>query len=329
MRALSAPRSIRTVAWLWLVAVVLSLYGAEDVRIWVRTSAVGVDHPWLARSSDRLVAAARSAGLIALRRTLDAATSHRPIAAVSAGPPAAALVADPPSPAKPGGDRPVARVLIVGASTIQFHLGVELERALRARHPALEIERLGKLSTGLTRPDVFDWPARLRELSGRFSPDLVVANFGGNDGQSMELEGRRLARFGTPDWDRAYRARVAEVVKIARDTGARILMLGMPTTRDDVLTRRMARINGLTEEATRAAGGDFLSTWDIGASGGRFQDVIVVDGVALHSRLADGKHFSRSGAQYAANVICQRLEQRYSFVSEDATPNAVGSAPRH
>ena len=54
------------------------------------------------------------------------------------------------------------RVAVIGDS-LASGLGVYLERVLR---PALvRVSRQGRISTGLARPDYFDWPARCRRSS--------------------------------------------------------------------------------------------------------------------------------------------------------------------
>jgi hypothetical protein len=72
----------------------------------------------------------------------------------------------------------------------------------------------------------------------------------------------------------------------------------------------MAHVNALTERAALAAGGAFLSMWDLGAGPrGEFQDVFPIDGVPTRTRLADGKHFSRAGARMVMDRLIPRLEQ--------------------
>jgi uncharacterized protein len=289
----------------WGMAALLSLYGAQEIRDGLRMAAWAGDGSLPVAAADGLLAVAEATRLAGLRRALEGSPAvARTIAgerATAGGPPPS----DPQSP-----PAAVRRVLLVGASTMQFHLGVELERQLRATYPGLVVERLGKLSTGLTRPDVFDWPAKLRELVAAGKPDVVVLNFGGNDAQAMVMDGGAVAKFGRPEWDASYRQRVKQVVEIGRGAGATVILLGMSTTRDPSLSRRMGRINRLTQDAGRAAGGRYLSIWDLGAdAAGGYQEVASVGGVAVRTRLADGKHFSRAGAAYAAREIVARLAQ--------------------
>src|SRR5258708_5306394 len=42
-----------------------------------------------------------------------------------------------------------------------------------------------KVSSGLSRPDFFDWPARFAEQLPKVNPGIVVLTFGGNDAQGL------------------------------------------------------------------------------------------------------------------------------------------------
>jgi hypothetical protein len=261
----------------------------------VRGSGFWSERRFALAAADALASAGEATRLPALRRALDGERPAPP-------PPPAPAVAAPPAP------QVVGRLLLVGASTMQFHLGIELERRLAKSYGRLTVYRVAKLSTGLARPDVFDWPARLRALVAELRPDAIVANFGGNDGQGLVQDDGRSARFGSPDWDAAYQARLREIVEIGRQGGAAVVMMGMSTTRDPALCRRMAHVNALTERAAREAGGLYLSIWDLGAKpDGQFQDLFTVDGVAVRSRLSDGKHFSRAGALMVMDRLVERL----------------------
>ena len=138
----------------------------------------------------------------------------------------------------------------------------------------------------------------------------MIANFGGNDAQAMVLDDGRIARFGRPEWEASYRAAGGPHRRSsAAAAGARVVLLGMSTTRDP----GAVPAHGPHQHADRggrprSAGALFLSTWDVGADArGNYQDVTVVDGVPIRTRLADGKHFSRAGAAWAADVILERM----------------------
>ena len=74
------------------------------------------------------------------------------------------------------------RVVVVGDS-LATGLGISLERVLK---PSLvRVSRQGRISTGLARPDYFDWPAALTEIVDNFRPDLIVIMLGENDNQAL------------------------------------------------------------------------------------------------------------------------------------------------
>ena len=88
-----------------------------------------------------------------------------------------------PRVARAGGPR----VLILGDSMIAGALGLFLENGLRKEH-GYEVLRYGKSSTGLARPDFFDWMKEARRQLEAFpDPDAVVAMFGGNDVQGLHM----------------------------------------------------------------------------------------------------------------------------------------------
>ncbi len=43
------------------------------------------------------------------------------------------------------------------------------------------------MSSGLARPDFFDWPAEIDAKLPEVDPDIVVATFGGNDAQGLSV----------------------------------------------------------------------------------------------------------------------------------------------
>ncbi|MEZ4269846.1 MAG: DUF459 domain-containing protein, partial [Myxococcota bacterium] len=79
---------------------------------------------------------------------------------------------------------PPMEVLLLGDSNIYGALGKEIQRALPA--VGFHVVRRGKPTSGLARPDFFDWFDTARELIGRYRPDVVIVMLGGNDGQRLE-----------------------------------------------------------------------------------------------------------------------------------------------
>ena len=76
------------------------------------------------------------------------------------------------------------------------------------------------ISTGLARPEVFNWPAEVQDVMDTLNPGAIAISLGSNDNQAMTGDGSNGASFGTPDWRTEYSRRVGglmdEVVKTGR-----------------------------------------------------------------------------------------------------------------
>ena len=89
------------------------------------------------------------------------------------------------------------------------------------------------ISTGLTRPDVFDWPGELQRQIDRYHPDTVVIALGLNDAQQpMTLPNGTFLTRGGAGWRAEYRRRVGAMISIAQGAGARVVYVAPPPVSD-------------------------------------------------------------------------------------------------
>ena len=230
---------------------------------------------------------------------------------VAAPAPDAALGEPEPDAAAPA----VRRVMIVGASSIQTDLGRALEREIED-DLGVEVLRHGRHSTGMARPDYFDWNARALELKEDFRPDLVIAQFGGNDGQGLTDRdtGRAVARFFTDDWDAVYGARLEAFVDLFAADGVPVVILGMPAMRNAYHQSKMARINTVTRAACERAGAYFVDTFAMTAdAAGNPLARAEVDGRTRLVHAADGMHLSLYGSDMVAAGIVEALAEWFTF----------------
>lgn len=117
-----------------------------------------------------------------------------------------------------------ARVLLVGSST----MGSPLSKMLSARltPEGHVVTRHVKASSGLARPDFFDWATELARAIARDDPDIVVIQLGSNDFQPIRFAARETALRHTlaadrpivkrqdPAWAQVYAARVDELLAV-------------------------------------------------------------------------------------------------------------------
>ncbi|NOX28561.1 MAG: DUF459 domain-containing protein [Actinobacteria bacterium] len=215
--------------------------------------------------------------------------------------------AGPPTQSNP------ARVLIVGDSGAGT-FGPYLEQLLDGTQivdTALDY----KVSSGLARPDFFDWPAALREKVSDVDPDIVVVTFGGNDAQGLSVSSGEFI-IGDPvsnetEWTEEYMSRVGEVMDFLSEDDRTVIWVGIPNNDNPEVTARMA----VQDQAAKAAAADrpeivFVDTWTrfSGRDGGWAEFVIDPrDGEGKDVRADDGFHLNTTGAEILALDIAQAV----------------------
>jgi uncharacterized protein len=217
-------------------------------------------------------------------------------------------VANSPPPAATGTIRKPTpgnrlRVVVVGDS-LASGLGTGAERVF---NPTLvRVSDLGRISTGLARPDYFDWPASMQELVNGYRPDLVIVMLGENDAQSLvNTRGQVETAVGTHAWPAAYTERVQAFARIATSGGARLVWVGLPIVRDagrrDLLQRQNEIFQAMTNVVPNTA---FLDTWNMFATrnGGYTAYLREPNGHLDVVREPDGIHLNPLGYQLVAGA---------------------------
>ncbi len=206
------------------------------------------------------------------------------------------------------------RVLLVGDSMIAGAFGLYLEQHLR-KAVGHEVERRGKSSSGLARPDFFDWLEEGERLRTKFSPDAVVVMFGGNDGQGLYM-GRgaepKWIRWHEDGWTEEYRRRVNAFADVMTANGEQIFWVGMPVMKPTKLNARVDHMNTIyrAEMAIRPHA-EFVDVWRLlaGPDGG-YAHELEVAGKRVRIRASDGVHLSGAGAKVLVEHVAGRISRR-------------------
>jgi hypothetical protein len=289
-------------------------------------SALG-DRPWIPGpvADGARGLAALAAPIVAfragVRRTAWPIRDRTPILREPDPPPTAPLTPGAPVAADPipvPGPPTVHRVLLLGASSVQGWFGVELEDRLRAE--GVRVRREGKVGTGLVRPDWFDWVPETGRLVADFHPDLVIAQFGGNDCVTADWHGRP-AYFGTATWEPAFRLRFDAFLAAVGD--APLLLVGMQHPQDKDLARRLSKYNAAMERAAADAHAPYLSTWTFteGPDHQPLQTVTFGGRTGLQYD-PDGIHLSKLGGDHMAAWLVGELKARYNLAPLASAPGS-------
>jgi hypothetical protein len=174
------------------------------------------------------------------------------------------------------------------------------------------------VSTGLSRPDYYDWPQRFVDVLVERRPDAVAVLFGANDGQSVEFEGRVL-KLGSEEWKAVYRSRVGEAMDILTSGGRRVYWVGNPVMRDQTYNDTVAMMNDIyRREAQAHEGVVYVDTAGLMADAGGEYAAYLEDGEGdrVRVRMADGVHLTREGGDRMAAAVLDVIARDWGLRQE-------------
>jgi uncharacterized protein len=245
------------------------------------------------------------------------------VASTSTAPPATEA---PEETGPPTADSP-ASLLVVGDSDAGT-FGPYLEQ-LTDDMGVVETEVDYKVSSGLSRPDFFDWPDHVHTKLTEEDPDIVVVTFGGNDAQGMAtVAGEFPADWADPvggrdTWFPEYRRRVGEFVDLLlADPDRTVIWVGIPNDNNPDVTKRMRVQDQAVRSALRTRPQViFVDTWKrFSGRDGNWAEYVIDprDGQGKDVRASDGFHLNENGAEILAldiaDVIRDDLEARGATV---------------
>ncbi len=181
------------------------------------------------------------------------------------------------------------------------------------------------VSSGLSRPDFYDWPQRLIDQIVDFRPDAAAVLFGANDGQDVMVEGKVL-KVGTKAWQEVYAQRVGEAMDLLTKGGRRVYWVGNPIMRDFGYRQRIAMMNHIYQaEAAKRPGVAFVSTWATmaNAKGSYAEYLPDANGDQVLMRAPDGIHLTRAGGDRMAQKVLDVIMRDWGMAGS-ASP---GPAP--
>ena len=291
---------------------------------WQRSVALGVS-----RSVDRV------ANLLSLNRPYDWAADQLGLQQAdadfefppeSAEPPSATTTTVPPLRV-PTPEDPL-RVVVAGDSTA-IGVGDRLKVAA-GEDPALSVDVQGKVATGLTRSDYFNWGARTKELVTTLDPEVMVFMVGANDTQAvLDPDGTVVAQYGTPEWTEAYRRRVAGIMDLAKGGSRRLVWVGQPRVGDADIERTVSLVNSIIEE--EAASRPWVSYFDlasvVGGDGPFSPYVTFDDGKTVKCYAGDGVHLSLQCLDRSMEELLPTVQALYGGGAAASTTAPRSTAP--
>lgn len=184
-------------------------------------------------------------------------------------------------------------------------MAYQIQATLTSRLRALGVAKvtaLGKSSSGLVRPDFFNWPVHLKSALAGLHPQAVIFMVGTNDGQGMTVGGAPLA-FGTAAWKKEYTRRVKAMMDTMRSAGVtRVYWIGMPIMRSAAFGKKMAVLNAVFRSQAGAHPGiTYVDAWKLFSS--------TAGTYVAQWRSADGMHFNMVGVSRLVAAVAQLVRR--------------------
>ena len=229
-----------------------------------------------------------------------------------------------PTPAEP-------MKIWVGGDSITQTFGTSFQRITQSTGiftPTLDF----RVSTGLARPDYFNWPEHLVKNVLPANPAILVIMFGANDGQNMvDAQNKVLERFSEP-WLAEYRRRVAATMDLLKSpTNDRItIWCGPPPMGPGTKTKGMDELSYIYwTEAQSRPWIQYFDTWPF-FTDSNFQFVANLpnaDGVVRGMRQKDNVHLSTVGGDRLTWAVIDRIGKLVDLSAGKVTPPPAQGPP--
>jgi hypothetical protein len=199
----------------------------------------------------------------------------------------------------------------IGGDSMAHDFGAAMERVASSRGTVTTTLDY-RISTGLTRPDYFNWPVHLRDDVLPTDPEVVVIIFGANDAQPLEVDGS-VRQVRDEKWQAEYGRRVGTTMDLLRADGRRIVWVGQPRMRSADFDALMGILNRIyAEQAKTRPWIHFLDSRPVLAAskGGGYSAYLKdADGQLQLARQGDGVHLSRFGADRLAAAAFAEIDR--------------------
>jgi hypothetical protein len=329
---MSLPRNsaARGIAVLTLGLALAALLNAEGLRKQAEIQPQGVQRRLALRLTRPLVDVSRTLHLTTPRHDLQVAIGRENEDVIDTG---VHLALPPPAATRPRARRrhtaPVRhtvkpaftaahplRLWVAGDSLAQVP-GEGLERASGGSLRVLPIE--SRLSTGLARPDLYNWFTRFRQVIGQLHPNVAVLSFGADDAHDFLAgmpKGKVAGPLGSASWDAEYRRRVEGVTRELAARGIYVVWLGLPIPDGAGFKHSFPIVNAIIASVAREhpQTATFVDTWHmLDDAHGRYTAYLRVHGQLTLMRLPDGVHYTAAAGDLIAEEVLKQLHARFAF----------------
>lgn len=210
--------------------------------------------------------------------------------------------------------KPPFRILILGDSFIAVGGGIgnPLESEL-LKYKDLEVKRLGKVSSGLSRPEYFNWNLTAEELISQSNPKVAIMMFGSNDNQGLVTSEGKVISYGKEGWNEEYSKRASDFLNIFEKNNITVFWIGLPVMKEENFSKKMQNLNLIYEaEVKKHKNSYFIPTWDLLDDGQGNYTAYLPDETGQYklARVSDGIHLQFFGGRIIVKEVIKKMEEK-------------------
>lgn len=218
-------------------------------------------------------------------------------------------------------DHPL-KVYLAGDSQA-YYLGLSLRQG--GFREIFDVDVDNRHSTGLARPDYFNWPAYLVEKVSSATPDLIILSLGSNDWQAVSSKGQRYAA-GTAGWQAEWAWRLAVTFELLADTADHVVWLGLPPSSEKTFQTGFKMMNRIAADvASEFSYVTMVDIWDVFGGDNPYrasltppEDLISpenMSGKPVKVRQSDGVHLNLEGSKWVADIVQKVIRHHWDVQS--------------
>ncbi|MBQ3239658.1 MAG: DUF459 domain-containing protein [Akkermansia sp.] len=198
---------------------------------------------------------------------------------------------------EPGGSGKAAqpiRILLTGDSLMES-LGPQMQKAMEG-YENISLIPIGKRSTGLSRPDFYNWPEVLEQNLREHHPHIVIMWVGTNDPQGIYGQ-TGLGEPCSREWLKAYTYKLIEIARLCQKYHARLIFMGPPVMDEEPLDTQLLKITDIMRRTCKHYKLGFVDTRPLLAdSQGKYvHRAKMPDGRVADIRWKDRTHITGDG----------------------------------
>ncbi|MEW5724442.1 MAG: DUF459 domain-containing protein, partial [Thermodesulfobacteriota bacterium] len=220
-------------------------------------------------------------------------------------------------------------VLVAGDSMILEGFGPALQRALK-KYPGLKVAREGKYSSGLSRPDYFDWQVYIAEILDKHNPDVLILSLGANDPQDIVDADRKRHFVASEPWNEIYGARARELLKVPEARGILTFWVGLPIMGPAKYSPRIKNINDVVQKECEANPKCvFVDTWLVLAGADDKYTTFLKDDQGRHLRVRakDNIHLTNEGGDIMVQYFLDAVDKYIAWPEAEPGTTVAQAAP--